>query len=128
MHRRIEDERARLQHVRQRVWIILRFRRDLREGDVTRRFDEGAELGIRHRRAVDPEIIDRDAVRRRLLRIVPVGAHAKRAAGDVDHPVRDPPRAMNATPSKIQSCYAVPRRDCRVLGEREWRKLLNSVA
>src|SRR5215831_8107218 len=49
------------------------------------RVDEGLELSVRHWRAVDPEAIDRDAMRRRLLRIMVVGSHAERATGNPDH-------------------------------------------
>ena len=46
-----------------------------------RRVDELAELAIGHRRAVDPEAVDRDGVARRLVGIMPVRAHAEGAAG-----------------------------------------------
>ena len=35
--------------------------------------------------AIDPEAVDRDAMNRRFLGVVPVGAHAERAAGDEEH-------------------------------------------
>ena len=85
MLRRREHQRAGLQHVRQRAGIVLRVGRDLGEGDVAGRLDEFAELPVRHRRAVDPEPVDRDAMDRRLFRIVPVGAHAEGAAGNEQH-------------------------------------------
>ena len=65
--------------------IVLRIGRDLGEGDVPGRADELLELPVRHRSAVDPEAVDRDAMDRRFLRIMPVRAHAERAALDPDH-------------------------------------------
>ena len=85
--RRHEHERARIDHVRQRAGIILRIGHDLGQGRVTGRLDEGLELPVRHRRAVDPEAVDRHAMDRRFLRIVAVGPHAKGAAGNPDHVV-----------------------------------------
>ena len=85
MLRRREHQRAGIDHVRQDAGIVLRVGRDLGEGDVTGRVDEFLELPVRHRRAVDPEAVDRDAMNRRFLRIVPVRSHAERAAGDPDH-------------------------------------------
>src|SRR5215469_8502227 len=49
------------------------------------RVDERLELSVRHRRAVDPEAIDRGAMRRRLLGIMVVGSHTERATGNPDH-------------------------------------------
>src|SRR5260370_4267958 len=57
----------------------------LREGDVTGRVYELAELAGRHRRAIDPERIDVDAVDGCFLGIVPVRSHAKRTARNPDH-------------------------------------------
>jgi len=54
---------------------------------VTRRVDEFLELPVRHGMAIDPEAVDRDAMNRRFLRIVLVGAHAKRAAGKPNHAI-----------------------------------------
>ena len=71
--------------MRQRARIILRLRRDLGEGDVIRRVDELAELAVGHRRAVDPERVDVDAVDGRLLGIVLVRTHAELAARHEDH-------------------------------------------
>ena len=85
MARRREHQRAGVDHVRQRAWIVLRVRRDFGEGDVAGGADERLELPVGHRRAVDPEAIDRDAMDRRLFRVVPVRPHAERAAGDHDH-------------------------------------------
>jgi len=60
--RRIEDERTCLQHVRQRAGIIRRVRRYFGEGDIAGRPDEVAKPPVRHRRAIHPESIDRDAM------------------------------------------------------------------
>ena len=83
--RRRKDERARLQHVRQRARVILSPGRDLGEGDVVGGVDELTELAVRHRRAIDPEPVDADPMDRRFLRIVPVRAHAEFAARHEDH-------------------------------------------
>ena len=83
--RRQEHQRAGIEHVRQRAGIVLRVRRNLGERDVTGLFYEFLELPVRHRRAVDPEAIDRHAMDRRLFGIVVVGSHAERAAGNEDH-------------------------------------------
>ena len=82
---RREHQRAGLEHVRQRARIVLRVRRDLGEGDVAGRVDEFAELPVGDRRAVDPEAVDRDPVDRRFFGVVPVRAHAERAAGNPHH-------------------------------------------
>src|SRR5215216_249632 len=82
-----EHQRARLEHVRQRAGIILCVWLDLGEGDVTGSIDELAKVAVRHRRAVDPERIDRDAMNGRFFGIVFVGAHAERAAGYCNHVV-----------------------------------------
>ena len=71
--------------MRQRARIILRIGRNFGEGDVAGRLDEFLELPVRHRRAVDPELVDADAMDRRLFRIVLVRAHAERAAGNLYH-------------------------------------------
>ena len=71
--------------MRQDAGIVFRVRRDFRDCDVTRRVDEFLELPVCHRMAIDPEPVDRHAMDRRFLRIVLVGAHAERAAGDPDH-------------------------------------------
>src|SRR5262245_4028510 len=82
---RREHQRAGLEHVRQRARIVLRVRLDLREGDVAGGVDELAELAVRHRRAVDEEAIDGDAMDRRLLRIMMVGSHVEGATRNPDH-------------------------------------------
>ncbi len=89
MRRRREDERARVEHVRQRARIVRRIGDGLREGDVSGRFDEFLELPVGDRRAIDPEAVDRDAMDRRFFRIVPVRAHAERAAGNEQHVPND---------------------------------------
>ena len=83
--RRREHQRAGIEHVRQRAGIILRVGRDLGEGHVAGRLDELLELPVGHRRAVDPEAVDRHAMDRRFFRIVLVRSHAERAAGNPDH-------------------------------------------
>ena len=80
-----ERQRARIDHVRENSGIILRIRRNLRDGDVTRLIDEFLELAVRHRMPVDPEAVDLDAMDRRFLGVMPVGAHAERAARNEQH-------------------------------------------
>src|SRR5262249_41301627 len=46
---------------------------------------EAAKLRHRHRVAVDPEAVDRDLAYRPLLPVERLGAHAERAAGQLDH-------------------------------------------
>jgi hypothetical protein len=48
-------------------------------------FDEFLELPVRHRRPIHAERVNRNAMDRRLLRIVPVRAHAEGAAGNEHH-------------------------------------------
>ena len=105
--RRREHQRAGIEHVRQRAGIILRIGRDLREGLVAGRLDELLELPVRHRRAVDPEAVDRHAMARRFLRIMIVGAHAERAAGNPDH-VRRSARHPIAFPPARHRLAATP--------------------
>jgi hypothetical protein len=71
--------------MRQRARIIVRIRRNLGKGDVVGCLDEFLELPVGHSRPVHPKRVDRDAVDRRLFRIVFVGAHAKGAAGNAHH-------------------------------------------
>src|SRR5262245_40241205 len=82
---RHEHQRAGIDHVRQRAGILLRVGRNLRRGYVAGGLHEFLELPVRHRRAVDPETIDRHTVRWRLFGIVMVRSHAERAAGNEDH-------------------------------------------
>ena len=58
MPRRREDQRAGIEHVRQRAGIVLRVGRDFRERHVAGRPDEFLELPVGDRRAVDPESVD----------------------------------------------------------------------
>ena len=73
--------------MRQRARIVLRVRGNLGKGHVAGRLDEFLELPVGDRRAVDPELVHRDAVDRRLFRIVPVRSHTERAAGNQNHAV-----------------------------------------
>ena len=72
-----EDKRTGIEHVRQGAGIILGIGRNLGTGLVTGRLHELLELTVRHRRAVDPEAVDRHAMDRRFLRIMIVGTHAE---------------------------------------------------
>lgn len=85
MVRRIEHERARLQHVRQGAGIVLWIGVLLRDGDIIRRVDERTELPVCDRRPVDPEAVDRHPVHRSLLGIMIIRAHPEGAAGNPDH-------------------------------------------
>src|ERR1700733_3870562 len=71
--------------MRERAGIIFRVGHNLRDGLVTRRLHELLELTVGHRGRVDPESIDRDPVRRRLLGIVMIRTHAEGTAGNPDH-------------------------------------------
>jgi hypothetical protein len=71
--------------MRQRAGIVLGVGRDLGEGDVAGLFDEAGELGVRHRRRINKEAVDLDAMGRLLFGIVAVGAHGELAARDEDH-------------------------------------------
>jgi hypothetical protein len=68
--RRREDERASLQHVRQRSGVIPGVRRDLGERHVPCGFDEAAKLPVGDRGAIDPETADPHRVSRAFLRVV----------------------------------------------------------
>jgi hypothetical protein len=70
MFRRIENQGAGLEHVRQSDRIVLRIRCDLGKGDMAGRPDELAEFAVCHGSAIDPEGIDRHALDQRLLRIM----------------------------------------------------------
>src|SRR4051812_21287139 len=87
MRWRREYQRARIQHMRQRSGIIFSLWRNLSEGNVTGRLHEFLELPVGDGCRIDPEVADGHAVYRRLLRIMPVGAHAERTAGNGDHAV-----------------------------------------
>jgi len=54
---------------------------------MPRRADEFLELTIGDRRAVYPEFIDRNPVRRSFFGIVFVRPHAERTAGNSDHTI-----------------------------------------
>ena len=60
--RRRKNERTGIEHMRQRARIILRVGRNFGKGDVVGCLDEFVELPVRHRRAVDPELVHSDAV------------------------------------------------------------------
>jgi hypothetical protein len=82
---RREDQRARLEHVRQRAGIVPGVGRNFGKGDVARRVDEFAELAIGDRRTVHPEAAHAHPVDRGLFRIVPVGTHAECTARNPHH-------------------------------------------
>src|ERR1700733_3477826 len=71
--------------MRERAGIIFRVGHNLGDGLVTRRLRELLELAVGHRGRVDPESIDRDPVRRRLLGIVMIRTHAEGTAGNPNH-------------------------------------------
>ena len=83
--RRREDERARIEHVRQRARVVLRVGRNFRERNVAGCLDEFLELPVRDWRAVHPELVDGYAMDRCFFRIVLVRSHAERAAGHERH-------------------------------------------
>ena len=65
--------------------ILRRVGLPLGHGDVSGAADERRELPVGHAVPVDPETVHHDLVRRRLLRIVLVGAHPEPPAGDPRH-------------------------------------------
>jgi hypothetical protein len=83
--RRVENQGASLEHVRQSARIVLRLRRDLGEGDMARRPDELAEFAVCHWSVIDPERVDCHAMNRRLFCIMLVRPHPEGAAGNPDH-------------------------------------------
>ena len=83
-----EDERAGHEVLGRSARERARIERALGDGDVARLVDEGREQAVRDLERVDPEALDADAVRRRLLRIVRVGAHPVRRPVDPDHVLR----------------------------------------
>ena len=77
---RRKDERARIEHVRQGLRIVLGVRLPFGDGDVACGADEIAELAIGDGRPIHPECIDAHPVDRRFFRVVPVRSHPERAA------------------------------------------------
>src|SRR5215831_2077488 len=71
--------------MRQGTRIVLGVGLDLGERDVTGRVDELAELIVGDRGAIDPEAVDRDAMRWSLFGVVLVRSHAEGAPGDPRH-------------------------------------------
>jgi hypothetical protein len=96
--RAAEHRRGRRQQLRPGPRVASRVGRALGHRDVPGGPDETAELGIGHRMRVDPEAVDRDRMRRRLLRVVVVGAHPERAARYPNHALRP-----GAGPSPIRA-------------------------
>jgi len=87
MFREREHERSRAEHMWQGSRVILRIWLQLRKGYVAGCIDEAEKIAIGDRGAVDPEPVDLHPVRRRLFRIVVVGSHMERVAGNPNHPV-----------------------------------------
>ena len=85
MVRRGEDQRAGLEHVRQRARIIFRIGRDLGKRLMPSDADEIPELTVAHWRVVDPKAADTNAMNRRLFWIKLVRSHAERAAKNPHH-------------------------------------------
>ena len=83
-----EDERAGHEVLGRSARERARIERALGDGDVARVVDEGREQTVRDLERVDPEALDADAVCRRLLRIVRVGAHPIGGPVDPDHVLR----------------------------------------
>lgn len=83
---RRKDQRTSLEHMRERVRIIFRLRRQFGESDVAGCVHEFTELAVGDRRPVDPEPLDGDAMAGRFLRIMSVGTHAIGTARHVQHP------------------------------------------
>jgi hypothetical protein len=105
---RREDQRAGIKHVRQCTGIVLRIGWNFRKGFVAGGADELLELPVGHWRAVDPETVDGDAMDRRLFRVVFVGPHAERTAGNAHHFAliveSDPSRTGHALCPLLRQC------------------------
>ena len=93
--RRRKHQRTGIDHMRQRAGIVLRIGRDFGESDVAGRPHEILELPVRHRRAVDCEFIDGNAMNGRFVGIVLVRSHAERAAGNPQHAVNRSTRTVD---------------------------------
>jgi hypothetical protein len=63
---RRKDQRAGIEHMRQRAGILFWIGRNLGKGDMPGGADEFLELPVGHRRAVDPEAIDPSAILTRI--------------------------------------------------------------
>ena len=77
-----EHQRARHEVLRRCARVVGGVERPLGDGDVPGGGDERRELFVRDGRRADRERVDMHVVRRRLLRVVVVGAHAERARRD----------------------------------------------
>ena len=104
-----EDERARIEHLRQRAWILRGIGHLFRDGDVSGHLNEPREPRIRDRIAVDPESVDRHEMGRALLRIMTVRAHAKRLRGNPHHVGERRPSLISRRVRCIQSVTAFHR-------------------
>ena len=80
-----EEQRSRVDHVRQGARILRRIGHDLRERDVARLGDEPGEALVGHRLPIHPESVDRDAVRWTFLGIVVIGSHQVGRSGHPHH-------------------------------------------
>src|ERR1700758_1633374 len=85
MPRRRENQRAGIEHVRQRAGIIFRIGWNLSESHMSGSADKFLELPVGHRCAINPEIADGGAMDRRFFGIMSIRSHAESAAGDLDH-------------------------------------------
>src|SRR5262245_16850636 len=84
---RCEHQRAGVEHVRQRVGIVLRVRRHFCRGDMAGGTDEFSKLPVRHRRSVNPKAVNGNAMDRGFFGVVSVRPHVERAAGYADYAV-----------------------------------------
>jgi hypothetical protein len=85
MRRWCENQRAGIEHVRQRVGIVLRIGRNLSKGLVASRSNKFLELPVGDRGPVNPKTIDADLVRGPLFGIALIRAHAEQPAGYIQH-------------------------------------------
>jgi hypothetical protein len=82
---RRENQRAGIEHMRQRAGIFFWIGRNFGKGDVPGGADEFLKLPVGHRRAIDPEAIDSDTMNRHFFRIVFIRSHTEGAAWNPDH-------------------------------------------
>ena len=80
-----EHERARVQQFFLGARIVVGVRGNLGERHVPRRIHERLEERVGHRRAIHPEAVDGHPMDGTLLRIVILGTHLERPAGDPHH-------------------------------------------
>ena len=104
--------------------IILRIRRDLGDGDVSRRAYEFSELPVGHRYAIHPEAVHGNPMCRSFFGIMLVRSHAESGTGYPDHPVglrstgRDVSLECGCREKRchLARCLPIDRQNCDLAG------------